>query len=161
MSWIATLSIIFCHLLMTTCKPKLLQTNQNIFFWIRSLNQMTEFSWHERIIPCLSPNPPLLYSIYSYTQFFVPLGLKILLFHWVSCITVIFPLDSLVSSAQLSVCGASGSLNEVTVFRSVIQSLGVLLGSPRPCILPLRSFVPSCSIHCVKVVFPTSVSITN
>lgn len=76
---------------------------------------MTEFSWHERIIPCLSPNPPLLYNTYF---FFFPLGLKRLLFHWVFCITVILPLDPLVSSAQL--CSASGSLNEVTVFRSVI-----------------------------------------
>lgn len=63
---------------------------------------MTAFSWHVRIIPCLSPNPPLLYNIYSYTwRGGFPMSLKRLLFHRVSCISVILPLDSLVSSAQL------------------------------------------------------------
>lgn len=35
---------------------------------------MTEFSWHERTTPCLSPNPPLLYNTYSF--FFAPLGFE-------------------------------------------------------------------------------------
>lgn len=38
---------------------------------------MTEFSWHERIIPCLSPNPPLLYNTYF---FFLPLGFETITF---------------------------------------------------------------------------------
>ena len=104
----------------------------------------------------------LCYTIYIVTHSFLfPRGLKRLLFHWVSCITVILPLDSLVSSALLCVYSASGDLNEVTVFRSVIWTLDILLESPRSCIQPARSFVPSSTIHCVKVVFPTSVSITN
>lgn len=51
------------------------------------------------------------------------------------------------------------NLNEVTVFRSDIESLDRLLEAPRSCIQPLKSFVPSSVIHCVKVVFPTEISI--
>lgn len=104
----------------------------------------------------------LCYTIYIVThRFLFPMGLKRLLFLWVSCITVILPLDTLVLSAQLCVYSASGNLNEVTVFRSVIYSLDVLLESPRLCIQPLKSFVPSFALYSVKIVFPTSVSITN